>query len=193
MVEKAFRMMDRDNSGKLNLSDVVAIYDVSLNPEFVEHRKSKDQIVTEFLTNFEGARGDRDGVITKAEFFDYYTDLSACMPSDEYFVRMMESTWQCPEDDMSPATEQTVGHLLREVKSRVFQLARSDPALLRKIFTDFDLNQSGFLTIDEVTNLIAKLKISVERKYVYPFFKAVDKNNSGGIEYEEFEEYILSK
>ena len=42
-----------------------------------------------------------------------------------------------------------------------------------------------------MTNLIAKLKISVERKYVYPFFKVVDVNNSGGIEYEEFESYIL--
>ena len=47
------------------------------------------------------------------------------------------------------------------------------------------------MTIDEVTNLIAKLKISVERKYVYPFFKVVDANNSGGIEYEEFEAFIL--
>jgi len=49
------------------------------------------------------------------------------------------------------------------------------------------------LTIDEMTNLIAKLKISVERRYVYPFFKCVDTNNSGGIEYDEFEAYILSK
>lgn len=55
------------------------------------------------------------------------------------------------------------------------------------------MNQSGHLTIDEVTNLIAKLKISVERKYVYPFFKVIDKNNSGGIEYDEFEAYILSE
>jgi|TARA_B110000285_G_C14668965_1_gene399463 Ca2+-binding EF-hand superfamily protein len=79
------------------------------------------------------------------------------------------------------------------VKARVFELARRDPAFLRKIFNDFDLNQSGHLTIDEVTNLIAKLKISVERKYVYPFFKVVDKNNTGGIEYDEFEAYILSE
>jgi Ca2+-binding EF-hand superfamily protein len=54
-------------------------------------------------------------------------------------------------------------------------------------------DQSGHLTIDEVTNLIAKLKISVERKYVYPFFKVVDVNNSGGIEYDEFEAYILNE
>lgn len=87
--------------------------------------------------------------------------------------------------------KQTVNHLLVEVKNRVFELARRDPSFLRKIFNDFDLNHSGHLTIDEVTNLIAKLKISVERKYVYPFFKVIDNDNSGGIEYEEFEAYIL--
>jgi len=65
--------------------------------------------------------------------------------------------------------------------------------MLRKIFNDFDVNQSGALTIDEMTNMIAKLQISVERKFVYPFFKVIDQDNSGGIEYEEFEAYILGK
>jgi len=81
--------------------------------------------------------------------------------------------------------------LLTEVRARVLELCRNDPKLLKKVFSDFDLNQSQHLTIDEVTNMIAKLKISVERKYVYPFFKIVDANNSGGIEYDEFETYIV--
>ena len=81
--------------------------------------------------------------------------------------------------------------LLKEVRLRVLELAKNDPKLLKKVFSDFDLNQSGHLTIDEVTNMVAKLKISVERRCVYPFFKIVDSNNSGGIEYEEFEKYIV--
>lgn len=81
--------------------------------------------------------------------------------------------------------------LLKEVRLRILELARNDPKLLKKIHSDFDLNQSSHLTIDEITNMIAKLKISVERKYVYPFFKIVDANNSGGIEYDEFEKYIV--
>jgi hypothetical protein len=64
-----------------------------MNPDYIEGRKSKEQILTEFLSNFEGAKGNRDGIITQEEFFDYYTDLSMSVPSDEYFVRMMESTW----------------------------------------------------------------------------------------------------
>jgi Ca2+-binding EF-hand superfamily protein len=97
-----------------------------------------------------------------------------------------------PEDDNTDAVKQTVQLLLREVRDRAFQLCRNDPAFLKKVFGDFDLNGSGHLTIDEMTNMIAKLKISVERKFVYPFFKIIDANNSGGIEYEEFEHYIVN-
>lgn len=76
------------------------------------------------------------------------------------------------------------------MKVRVLELSKNDPKLLQKIFNDFDLNHSGSLTIDEVTSMITKLAISVERKYIYPFFKALDADNSGGVEYNEFVAYI---
>jgi Ca2+-binding EF-hand superfamily protein len=93
MVMKAFAMLDRDGSGAIQVSDIAGIYDVSMNPEFLEGRKSRDDILMDFRGNFEGARGNKDGIITTEEFCDYYTDLSMSTPSDEYFVRMMESTW----------------------------------------------------------------------------------------------------
>lgn len=192
MVKKAFMMLDKDGSGKITISDINGIYDVSMNPEFLEGRKTRDEILAEFLNNFDGKRGNNDGVLTWEEFYDYYSDLSMSTPSDEYFVRMMESTWQVPENEDAEVTKQTVKHLHSEVKSRIHQLARNDPSLFRKIFNDFDLNGSESLTIDEVNNLIAKLRISVERKFIYPFFKIVDANNSGAIEYEEFEAYLTA-
>lgn len=193
MVEKVFTSLDRDGSGQITLADVVQIYDVSMNHEFIEGKKTREQIVGEFLSGFEGARGNKDGVITKNEFLDYYTDLSMSIPSDEYFVRMLESAWQCPEEDADPAAQASIRMLIEEVRKRIMELAKGDPKLVKKIHSDFDLNQSGSLTIDEVTNMIAKLKISVERKYVYPFFKFIDQDNSGNISFEEFEIYVLSK
>lgn len=65
MVEKAYAMLDRDGSGQLDVKDIIGVYDVSMNPEFIEGRKTKDQILTEFLTNFEGVKGNRDGKISK--------------------------------------------------------------------------------------------------------------------------------
>jgi len=93
MVKKAFARLDRDGSGQIKIGDLVGIYDVSRNPEFLEGRKTRDEILMEFLSNFEGARGNSDGTITWQEFYDYYSDLAMSTPSDEYFVRMMESTW----------------------------------------------------------------------------------------------------
>ena len=93
MVNKAFAMMDRDGSGVINIQDIGSIYDVSMNPEFLEGRKTREEILADFLNNFDGARGNNDGQVSKAEWDDYYTDLSMSTPSDEYFVRMMESTW----------------------------------------------------------------------------------------------------
>jgi Ca2+-binding EF-hand superfamily protein len=190
MVKKCFSTLDRDGSGQIRIAEIANIYDVSMNPEFLEGRKTKDEILTEFLGSFEGARGNNDGVVTWEEFCDYYSDLGMSTPSDEYFVKMLECCWQVPELEDAETAKSTVKHLHTEVKSRIQQLARNDPSLYRKIFNDFDLNGSEALTIDEVTNLIAKLRISVERKYIYPFFKIVDCNNSGAIEFEEFEQYL---
>jgi hypothetical protein len=58
-----------------------------------EGRKTKDEILVEFLNNFDGARGNNDGILTWEEFYDYYSDLAMSTPSDEYFVKMMESAW----------------------------------------------------------------------------------------------------
>lgn len=96
--------MDKDRIGGISIKDIIGIYDVSMNPEFLENRKTREQILTDFLSNFEGAKGNKDGIISKEEFYDYYTDLAMCTPSDEYFVRMMESTWQLPEEENSAAT-----------------------------------------------------------------------------------------
>ncbi len=93
MVNKAFAMLDRDGSGQINIQDITGIYDVSMNPEFLEGRKTRDEILQDFLNNFDGAKGNNDGIVTMQEWTDYYTDLSMSTPSDEYFVRMMESTW----------------------------------------------------------------------------------------------------
>ena len=61
MVKKAFMMLDKDASGQITVSDIAGVYDVSMNPEFLEGRKTRDEILAEFLNNFDGPRGNNDG------------------------------------------------------------------------------------------------------------------------------------
>ena len=90
MVKKAFELMDKDGSGKITVADIKEIYDVKSNPDFIDGKKSAQEVLEDFLNNFDGAKGNNDGAVTWKEFSDYYTDLSMSTPSEDYFCRMME-------------------------------------------------------------------------------------------------------
>ena len=80
----------------------------------------------EFLDNFDGKAQAGDGVITWDEWYDHYCDVSMSCPTDDYYVAMMESAWQCPENDDDPEVKATVAHLFTEVKSRLMHLAQNN-------------------------------------------------------------------
>lgn len=46
------------------------------------------------------------------------------------------------------------------------------------------------VTSNELTQMIAGLEISIERRNVYPVFRVIDADKSGFIEFEEFEAWF---
>ena len=101
MVDRAFAILDKNGSGCIQASDIANVYDSSKNPEVIEGKKTHDQVLLEFLNSFDGLRGNNDGTISKQEWDGYYTNLGMSVPSDEYFIRMMEQSWAISEDESS--------------------------------------------------------------------------------------------
>jgi len=191
MVWRAFSLMDRDGSGQIEAKDVAHLYDVSQHREFIEQTKTKEEILDDFLNSFDGVKGNNDGIISKDEWYEYYTDLSVSVPSDDYFVQMMESTWNICEDEDDSEYHAKIEQYVSYVNSQLRNLTggSTDEGLLRKIYDDFDLNQNGMITIDEFANMVAKLEISVERKYLRGIFRHIDLDKSGAIEFNEFADF----
>lgn len=191
LIDKVFCMMDRDGSGKINVADIDKIYCVDKDKDFIAGKKTKEVILKEFLNNFEGVQGNKDGVVTKDEFMDYYTDLSMVISSDDYFVEMIESAWCVAENEEDLVFKERLDHLISLVRLKLQNLTKTqDEYMLRQLFKDFDTNKSGNLTVDELMGLMYKLGISVERKYLMALFKKFDTNKSGTIEFEEFCTFI---
>ena len=186
--------MDKDGSGKVTLQDIYQVYDVTRNKDFIDGTKTRDQILQDFLSGFEGVKGNRDGTITLEEWVDYYTDLSMSITDDLYFIAMMESVWQVGEDEDAGVFKEQITFLTQTLrdKLRSFANQQSDEYVLRGIFKDFDHNKSGTLTLDELTAMLAKLQISCDRKYVSALLKKFDVNKNGVIEFEEFCDYIIT-
>ena len=139
-------------------------------------------------------RGNNDGVVSKQEWTDYYSDLSMSLPSDEYFVKMMESVWQICEDETSSVTQEQIKHITKTIRSKLmdFSAGQTEELVLRNVFREFDLNGDGVLGADELQALLVRLQMSVERRFLSALLKKFDRNGNGVIEFEEFVNFIIN-
>ena len=66
-------------------------YDCSKHPAVLQGRQTKEECLRDFMRQFE--KGTADGVITRAEFLDYYADISAGWVSGWVVGWMERSNW----------------------------------------------------------------------------------------------------
>ena len=100
LCKKAYKIMDSDGSGQLDINDIRQTYNAKQHPDVKSGKKTEDEILLEFLDTFEDAFCDmkgnadsRDGKITMTEWLEYYNNVSMGIDLDEYFSTMMNSTW----------------------------------------------------------------------------------------------------
>ena len=72
-----------------------------------------------------------------------------------------------------------------------FSGGQTEEMVLRNTFREFDLNENGVLTSDELSALLVRLQISVERKYLTALLNKFDRNGNGVIEFDEFVNFII--
>ncbi len=92
LIGMAFDVMDKDGNGVLEPSDVISAYDASKHPDVVAGQKTADIVMREFLDNFD-VGGEKDGMVTRNEFENYYSNISASIDNEDYFELMIRNAW----------------------------------------------------------------------------------------------------
>jgi Ca2+-binding EF-hand superfamily protein len=197
MVQRCFAVMDRDGSGVLNSADLKGIYCAKEHPDVIAGKKSEDQVLREFLNNFEGTTGDRDGTVTASEFTTYYEELSMGIPNDDYFVEMLSSTYMVLENPELTASDKTIiKNCLYRLKSGILQKVPPTMNLetgIDNIFKQYDKDRTGVITINELNSLCLGVGVPLERKYTMRIMKALDQDSSNTISLEELKFYVTGK
>jgi Ca2+-binding EF-hand superfamily protein len=95
IVDLAFDVLDKDGSGLVDIDDIKNVYDTSRHPDVIHKLKTKDEILKEILMSFEGGKknSEKDGIVDRKEFQDYYANVSASIDNDEYFELMIRNAW----------------------------------------------------------------------------------------------------
>lgn len=53
MVHLAFRSLDRDGSGAVELSDIKGVYNASSHPDVIMNKRTEAEVLTEFMQAFQ--------------------------------------------------------------------------------------------------------------------------------------------
>jgi len=91
LVLLAFDILDIDKSGRVTTDELASHYDVTLHPDVVAGILTEEEALMEFSAVWDGT--DRDGVVTRSEFLDYYADVSASIDTDDYFELVIRNAW----------------------------------------------------------------------------------------------------
>lgn len=98
-VRQAFKKLDRNGNGTVELDDIRGVYNASKHPDVINGKKTEDEILGEFLDTFEyhfnllNDNKSKDRSITLEEFIEYYNNISMSIDNDEYFALMMNNAW----------------------------------------------------------------------------------------------------
>ena len=103
MVKQAFKKIDKDGSGHLEVDDIRSSYRADKHPDVISGKISEETVLVEFLETFEAHLNMRegkssDGVVTLDEFIEYYKNISVSIDNDDYFALMMNNSWNLKGD-----------------------------------------------------------------------------------------------
>ncbi|XP_038048551.1 calcyphosin-like [Patiria miniata] len=94
IIKQAFAQLDKTGDQKVTVADLKGVYDVKSEADFISGKKTEEQLMTEFLNNFEPDEASRDGEVTLAEFEKYYAGVSNNIDSDDFFIMIIKARYK---------------------------------------------------------------------------------------------------
>ncbi len=118
VVTSAFRKLDFESSGVVELNEVKSNYNTKNNPQVLNGDITEEELYTHFIETFSNHHnlysGIRDKRVTYKEFVDYYRYMSFCVPTDQLFEAILISAWRLenvPEYVQSQKNEEKMKQL----------------------------------------------------------------------------------
>ncbi len=106
LVDVAFLKLDRDGSGVVNAATVKDSFRGQGHPDVADGKREEEAVVGEFCETLDMHakywNSDQPTLLTKAQWDDFYTFVSASIDADEYFERLLVESWNLKATPNAP-------------------------------------------------------------------------------------------
>jgi len=116
-VRKVFNTLDANNNNVAYLADVANGFNASATPQVQSGEMSPNAALQDFLDVLDSKKSSSNGLITFAEFADYYTDVGNMMEDNHQFALMLEACWGITDSELG-STEVQVSSGTKGLKPR---------------------------------------------------------------------------
>merc|ERR1711988_481642 len=99
-VRKIFNMVDSNGNNVAYLADIANAFNAQNTPQVLDGMATADQVLENFLETLDAKKTSTNGLITFAEFADYYADVGTMMEDDATFAAMLEACWNVSNSGM---------------------------------------------------------------------------------------------
>jgi len=187
LVEQAFNAMDTNHSGEIDYEDLKDSYDVRHHPKVASGEWTAKQAIDDFIKMFEGDHGDHNSSITKQEWLDYNTGVSANIDTDDEFGIMMSKNW-----GIEYIPQANIDALFDIIKTKAEQKSgkKTPKRVAEDIFKFFDTDGSKMIDQKEFKEAMASFGAGLNDKELVTLFRMFDANGSGDISYQELVDTI---
>ena len=98
IVFNAFKLIDINNNGAVNINEIKKKYNAKNHPDVKSGKKSEDEVLNDFLYNFDIAYhylngSEIDNFVIFDDFLEYYQNISMFIQNDNYFKLLVNSEW----------------------------------------------------------------------------------------------------
>jgi len=187
LAEQAFIAMDTNGSGEIDYDDLKESYDVRHHPKVSSGEWTPKQAIDEFIGMFEGDKGDGNKKVTKEEWLDYHTGLSANIDQDDEFGIMMANNW-----GIEYIPQKNIDALFEIIRNKAEQKSgkKAPKRVAEDIFKFFDKNGSKQIDMEEFKDAMASFGAGLNEKELKTLFRMFDHDGSGEISYQELVDLI---
>jgi len=183
--------------GKVTFKFVQSEFRVKLHPRVQTGFMEEEECLRQFIDGFGDVlpnRADPTAEVTLEEFYEYFGNLSGGIPSDDYFVYMMEQTWDQLEDEQKRFDEflDSIERLFIVKAKEVAKGNEIEEKAMARIFKFFDIDGSGDLDKEEFRMAMERFGMSLTKKEIDGFFRRYDQDGGGEISFDELVERVCS-